>query len=182
VIATDKLQVSGPKMADGAPIARRVTTGRPSMPGYGIATGTDGLLPWAWAEERIASNHAYWLATVDAPGAPHLAAVWAVWFDDALWFSTGGRSRKARDLAATGRCTISGASTEESFVLTGDVARVTDAATIDGVQVAYTAKYASGFPDPDESPLYRFDVRTVIGVIERGEEFTRHSTRWTIAP
>ncbi len=151
------------------------------MPGYGISTDPAGLLPWTWAQERIERSHGYWLATVNATGEPHLAALWAVWFDDALWFSTARGSRKARDLAATGRCTISGASTEESFVLTGAVAEVRDPSTIDRVQAAYTDKYGSGFPDPAANPIHRFEVRTVIGVIERGDEFTQRATRWTIS-
>jgi len=44
------------------------------MPGYGIAGPGEGrgLLPWSWAEERIAAARRYWLATVAADGAPHV--------------------------------------------------------------------------------------------------------------
>jgi hypothetical protein len=166
---------------DPRPIAERVTIDRPVMPGYGISTDPSLLLPWAWAQERIERTHGYWLATVSATGEPHLAAVWAVWFDEALWFSTARGSRKARDLAATGRCTISGASTDESFVLTGVVAEERDRVIIERAQAAYTAKYGSGFPDPAANPVHHFDVHTVIGVIECGDEFTQRSTRWTIS-
>lgn len=159
-----------------------IVADRPLMPGYGIvdADAGRGLLPWRWALERLSTSHAYWLATASATGEPHLAAVWAVWFDDALWFSTGGRSRKAADLAANPECSISAADTDESVVLCGSARRTGDPAVIDAVEHAYTAKYGSGFPDPRDNPLYRVDARTVIGVIEREEEFAERATRWTI--
>ena len=78
------------------------------MPGYGVA-GPDegrGLLPWSWAEERIAGGERYWLTTVAPDGAPHVMPVWAVWLDARLWLSTGGRSRKARNLRGERRCAV----------------------------------------------------------------------------
>ena len=66
------------------------------MPGYGISPGPNGLLPWSWAQARLRDARNYWVASTGPDGAPHLAAVWAVWFDGAVVFSTGGRSRKAR--------------------------------------------------------------------------------------
>ncbi|MCR6486010.1 hypothetical protein M8542_24585 [Amycolatopsis sp. OK19-0408] len=29
---------------------------RPHLPGYGIAAGPAGLLPWSWAEERLRAS------------------------------------------------------------------------------------------------------------------------------
>ena len=79
------------------------------MPGYGTLPATEGtgLLPWSWAEERLTRSHDYWLATVTDRGAPHLMPVWAVWDDGKLWFSSANSSRKARNLAAESRCTLS---------------------------------------------------------------------------
>ncbi|HEU4760074.1 MAG TPA: pyridoxamine 5'-phosphate oxidase family protein, partial [Dehalococcoidia bacterium] len=61
---------------------------RPHMPGYGISEDDEGLLPWAWAEERLAKSHNYWVATARPDGRPHAMPVWAVWLDDRLYFST----------------------------------------------------------------------------------------------
>jgi hypothetical protein len=30
---------------------------RPFMPGYGLAKGTKGLLPWKWADEGLKKSH-----------------------------------------------------------------------------------------------------------------------------
>ena len=76
------------------------------MPGYGILPSAEGLLPWAWAQERLRASANYWLATTWPDGRPHVMPVWGVWLDGALWWSSGLRSRKARNLARDPRCTV----------------------------------------------------------------------------
>ncbi len=56
---------------------------------------------------RLVRSHDYWLATVKPSSAPHLMPVWGVWHEDHLWFSSSKGSRKARNLAAEPRCSIS---------------------------------------------------------------------------
>lgn len=147
----------------GEPVASR-----PSMPGYGIlpADAGGGLLPWDWAVERLQRAHNYWVATTRPDGSPHLAAVWGVWFDGAVCFSTGGRSRKARNLAAEPRCVVTPEGAGESVVLEGTAERVTDPGQIARLTAAYLDKYGSGFPDPDENPLFAVNPRVVIGLVE----------------
>jgi general stress protein 26 len=152
------------------------STDRPFMPGYGITPSAEGLLPWSWAEQRLRDSHRYWVATRGADGAPHLAAVWAVWFDGALYFSTGGESRKARNLAAEARCTIAPADSPDSVVIEGTATRLTDRAAIAAASEAYTAKYGSGLPDPSENPVYAVRPSTAIGIDEAA--FTASATRW----
>jgi hypothetical protein len=149
------------------------------MPGYGLepATSGQGLLPWAWAEARLAGSRNYWLATVGVSGTPHLAAVWGVWHDQRFVFSTGGRSRKARDLAAVDRCAVSAEDGDESVVVEGRVQRVLDAGAVADLAAVYEAKYGGGFPDPAENPLFAVRPATVIAVVEAS--FTASATRWT---
>jgi pyridoxamine 5'-phosphate oxidase-like protein len=71
--------------------------------------------PWAVARERIANREpgqANWLATVRPDGRPHLMPLIAVWIDGAFHFLAGEGTRKARNLAADGRCVISMSSFE----------------------------------------------------------------------
>jgi nitroimidazol reductase NimA-like FMN-containing flavoprotein (pyridoxamine 5'-phosphate oxidase superfamily) len=148
------------------------TADRPHMPGYGIAGPETGLLPWSWAEERLREAWRYWVVSVSEDGAPHAMPVWAVWLDEALWFSTGGRSRKARNLGAEPRCVVH---TEGADVvvlhgtaeIADDVARMLD---------AYGAKYPDLPPDPAENPIFRVRPHMVIGLDERA--FTTSPTRW----
>jgi hypothetical protein len=148
------------------------------MTGYGIAPADAGLLPWSWALQRLRDAHSYWLASTAPDGAPHLAAVWAVWHADALWFSTGGRSRKAANLAGQPRCSLAPEHAAESVVLTGTARRVLDLVTLDTIQRAYAAKYGDPFPDPADNPLYAVAPHQVIAVIEGEPEFTTRATRW----
>ena len=150
------------------------------MPGYGIAPADagGGLLPWSWAVERLERAHTYWVATIGPQGRPHLAAVWGVWVGGAFHFSTGGRSRKARNLAADGRCSLSPQLAEESVVVEGVARRVTGPAELRQLLSTYRRKYGSGFPDPDANPVFAVQPEVAFGIIEREPEFSTRATRW----
>src|SRR5205814_2209208 len=75
-----------------------------SFPGYGVPDDAGGMLPWSWAEGRLASAHNYWVATA-GPG-PHASPVWGLWQGGGFLFSCGQRSRKARDLAQDPRVVV----------------------------------------------------------------------------
>lgn len=150
------------------------------MPGYGLAPadGGDGLLPWSWAARRLERSRHYWVATSRPGGSPHLAAVWGLWRDDAFHFSTGGRSRKARNLAANPRCVVTPEQATESVVVEGVAEPVTDPAALAALQGAYRAKYGEGFPDPAQNPVFTVRPGVVFGIIGREPEFTTMATRW----
>ena len=148
------------------------------MPGYGISAAADGLLPWSWATRRLEGAHNYWVATRRPGGAPHLAAVWGIWRDNAFTFSTGGRSRKARNLAADPRCAVTPEGAEESVVVEGEAERVTDPAQLETLLAAYTGKYGASFPDPAANPVFTVHPRVVFGIVERQAEFSTTATRW----
>lgn len=151
---------------------------RPWLPGYGIREDEAGLLPWSWARARLERTANYWVATASAEHGAHLAAVWGVWAEQALWFSTGGRSRKARDLAADPRCSVSAEQADESVVVEGIAQRATgDTAAL---RATYQAKYGTGFPDPNGDPIFRVAPRVIIGV--RVADFAGSATRWTFPP
>lgn len=152
-------------------------TDRPYMPDYGLSGEPDGLLPWSWALDHLRSAQRFWVSSVDPLGAPHLSAVWAIWLDDALWFSCGPRSRKARNLLASSRCSAATERADEAVTITGHATRVEDAASIEPVSEAYLAKYGEGFPDPAENPLFAVRPDVVIGMVEL--EFSSRATRWT---
>jgi Pyridoxamine 5'-phosphate oxidase len=149
------------------------TAARPYMPGYGVAGSEAGLLPWSWALERLVSSHRYWLATADQHGAPHLMPVWAVWYEESLWFSSGGRSRKVRNLRANPRCAVQ-AGDADPVIVHGSVEFVGDP---DGALVAaYRAKYGEAPPDSRENPIARVRPVWVFGLVESAFEST--PTRW----
>lgn len=152
------------------------TPSRPDLPGYGIAPpdGGEGLLSWSWAEERLAASHGYWVATTRHGGRPHATPVWAVWFDGAVWFSTGSRTAKARNLAADPRCTITTESSTAAVIVEGTATLVDPHPS--AVGSAYEAKYSMGFPPG--GPLYRVAPDRAFAFIDEGDRFTATATRW----
>src|ERR1700684_3832036 len=155
---------------------------RPFMPGYGIVSPSEGsgLLSWAWAEERLAGSHDYWLATVSADGAPHLMPVWATWLSGALWFSSSKSSRKTRNLLADGRCSMSTDNAAQPVVVHGVAEAVADPSALRTVLDAENAKYGTDYsidtPAPAVNTCFRVCPVKVIGLDT--EDFTGSPTRW----
>jgi PPOX class probable F420-dependent enzyme len=160
------------------PAGSEPTAGRPHMPGYGVSAADDGLLPWSWAVRRLERARNYWVATTGPDGTPHLTAVWGAWLDNAFHFSTGGRSRKARNLTADPRCAVTPEHAGESVVVEGTAERVTDPARLATLLEAYRRKYGAGFPDPDHNPVFAVRPRVAFGIVEHEAEFATAATRW----
>jgi nitroimidazol reductase NimA-like FMN-containing flavoprotein (pyridoxamine 5'-phosphate oxidase superfamily) len=152
------------------------------MPGYGLAPAdaAPGLLPWSWATERLAAARNYWVATTRPDGRPHAMQVWGVWLDDRFYFSSGAASRKARNLAAQPACVVGAEVEDDSLIVEGRAALVTDPPLRDQVLAAYHAKYAWDEPEFAE-PLYVVVPAVVFGFPTDADAFTTRSTRWTFA-
>jgi len=162
-------------------VPRAPRTSRPHMPDYGLVTeaAEGGLLPWSWAVERLERSRNYWLSTVRADGRPHAMAVWAVWLDDALLFSTAIGSRKARNLARTPHCVMSTERADEAVIVEGVAEPVRSAERLARLRGVYETKYGSGYP-PD-SGVYAVRPVVVFGFIERADAFAATATRWRFA-
>jgi nitroimidazol reductase NimA-like FMN-containing flavoprotein (pyridoxamine 5'-phosphate oxidase superfamily) len=156
---------------------------RPVMPGYGVlpAEQGSGLIPWPEIERRLTVSHDYWVATVRPDGRPHVMPVWGVWFDGRLWFSSGLRSRKARNLAAEPRCTITTDQAQDPVVLDGLAEQVIDADGIAAFLTAMNGKYDAGmtaaFLDPAVNGTFAVRPQRVIALSH--DDFTGSPTRWT---
>ena len=155
---------------------------RPVMPGYGIlpAEGGSGLIAWSEAERRLTVSHDYWVATVRRDGSPHVMPVWGVWLEGRLWFSSGLRSRKARNLAADARCTLTTDDARNPVVVDGTAERVTDTGRITAFVAAVNEKYQAGvtveFQDPAVNGTYAVGPVTVIALTDG--DFLGSPTRW----
>ena len=157
------------------------------MPGYGVPTEPEGMLPWSFAADRLSSSHDYWLATVWPDGRPHVMPVWGAWFDDRLWFSTDQISRKARNLRADARCVVTTDNPLEPVVLDGMAEMITDRAQVvaltEVLRVKYSAEwleevYTVDFFDANlgGGGTYRVTPTSVFAL--KQSEFTASPTRW----
>jgi PPOX class probable F420-dependent enzyme len=153
------------------------------MPGYGIlpADQGSGLLTWAHAQQRLTASHDYWCATVCPDGRPHVMPVWGVWLDGLLWFSSSLASRKARNLVADPRCTVTTDDARNPVVVEGTAERLTAPEPIAAFVAAVNAKYDAGmtaeFQDPSVNGT--FTVRPVRAFGMTHDDFAGSPTRWT---
>jgi hypothetical protein len=154
---------------------------RPHMPGYGLPTGKKGLLPWSWAEQRLKKSHNYWITTVKPEGSPHTMVVWGLWQDGRFIFSTGSKSRKARNLAENKNCIVCTEKANEAVIVEG-AAEIADVAARRKFLPLYERKYKfdmKGMKDDILSmkePVFSVRPRVVFGLWEK--YFQGKSTRW----
>ncbi len=145
------------------------------MPGYGISPKKAGMLPWKWAEKALADSREYWMVTVRPDGKPHAMIIWGIWLEGAFWFSTGGKTRKARNLAGNPNCIVCTQNAAEGVILEGVAELVTDAALKQKLDSPYNGKYGMG--GGGSEPVYRVRPQRVFGLIEK--TFPKTATRWT---
>jgi PPOX class probable F420-dependent enzyme len=150
------------------------------MPGYGVL-GPDegsGLLPWAWAVERLAAARNYWVVSTWPDGRPHAMPVWGVWAEEGLWFSTAPRSRKARNLTADPRCVVTTEDANEPVVIEGEAERVEDAGAVSGLAERMSAKYGERITAAFllANAVFRVRARTAFAIAH--DDFTGSPTRW----
>jgi hypothetical protein len=150
------------------------------MPGYGIVDAKNGrgLLPWTWAEKRLSRAHNYWVATARPDGRPHAMAVWGVWLNSSFYFSTGTRSRKARNLVRNPRCVICTDRADEAVIVEGVARKARVSSLPRQVAEAYSRKYKWEL-DPSQGPIFMVRPRVVFGFIEAADQFPGTATRWT---
>jgi hypothetical protein len=154
-------------------------------------------LPWSRPRDVLdgtdpAADTTWFLGTVRPDGRPHAAGVGATWFDGNLYFVSGPRTRKSKNLAANPACTLSVRLEGIDLVFEGEAERVTDIATLEVVVARYreggwpaevegdalTAPFSA--PSAGRPPwhLYRLDFTKVFGVA--GQE-PHGATRWSFA-
>jgi hypothetical protein len=160
--------------------------------------------PWSVARKRIANREegqANWLATVRPDGRPHLMPLIAVWIDGAFHFLAGEGTRKARNLAADGRCVIGMSSFElpsidivveghaEPLADPDDVRRAADVFKKTGwpLEVRGVEVYGPNAPTAGPPPyrIFRMIPSKAFGLpgqygMEEQEELPK-PTRWTFS-
>ncbi len=157
---------------------------RPHAPGYGFPKTSKGLLPWSWAEQRLKKSHNYWITTAKPDGSPHTMVVWGLWQDGRFLFSTGNKSRKARNLALNKKCVVCTEHAHEAIIVEG-VAEIAGVAARRKLIPVYERKYKwdlSTMKDDILSmkePVFAVRPRVVFALWEK--HFQNKSTRWRFA-
>jgi hypothetical protein len=161
--------------------ARKPQSSRPLMPGYGLPEDSKGLLAWSWADQRLKKSHNYWITTVKPDGSPHTMVVWGLWQDGRFLFSTGSKSRKARNLAQSPNCIVCTEHAHEAVIVEG-IAEIADVDARRKMLPIYERKYKfdMGAMKDDilsmKEPVFAVRPRVVFGLWEK--HFIVKSTRW----
>jgi general stress protein 26 len=142
---------------------------------------TSSLKPWSWALERIEKSHNYWIATARPDGRPHLMIVWGIWWQDAFWFSTGPRTRKAKNIAAVPQVVIGTEDADQAVILEGTAEEITDRSVWKQLAKSYNAKYG-GDVEPllmaSDGCVFRVQPQVAFAQDEHAEDFADAVTRW----
>ena len=155
---------------------------RPQIPHYGLPKSKKGLLPWKWAEDRLKNSREYWIATTRPDGRPHVMVIWALWMDGAIYFSTGAKTVKARNLAKNSHCTICADSAAEAVIVEGVVEIERNVETIRKYVPLYEKKYKFKLGEMGENlialkdPLFCLRPKVAFGFWEK--KFANTATRW----
>jgi hypothetical protein len=149
------------------------------MPDYGIQ-GPDegsGLLPWSWAEQRLTESRNYWVTSLWPDGRPHSMPVWGVWDGQALWFGSGRRSRKARNLAVDPGCVVATENADEPVIIEGSAEVAQERHVIARVAELMNAKYGGITVEfLAANATMRVRPRWAFGIAH--EDFIGSPTRW----
>jgi PPOX class probable F420-dependent enzyme len=115
---------------------------------YGVPGTPEGMLPWDEVVSRLRKATTYWVITINPDGSPHATPVWGNWIGDAVYFSCGDATQKARNLARDPRVTIHLDADQGVVVMQGVANRVDDARLERRITAAMRAKYgATEIPD-----------------------------------
>jgi hypothetical protein len=152
-------------------------------------------IPWERAvnqfEERAfrGGTGTYWVSTTCPDGRPHAAGVLGVWTDGALYFASGARTLKSRNLQANSSCAVSASLADLDVVIEGSARRVTDGDTIERIAAEFVRRgwptavdgdsltAAWGAPSaPPPWHLYAVTPSVAFGV---GTAGTPGATRWS---
>jgi PPOX class probable F420-dependent enzyme len=148
-------------------------------PGYGVPRDGSGaeLLPWRTSVERLERARNYWICTTRADGRPHAAPVWGLWLDDALWFSTGSTSLKARNLTRDPRLVVHLESGDEVVILEGEAEQVSDPDALERFADAYEPKYGMR-PDLAALGALVLVLRPRVALMWNESDYPHTATRW----
>lgn len=150
-------------------------------PGYGFPETRKGLLPWSWAEQRLKKSHNYWITTVKPECAPHTMVVWGLWQGGRFLFSTGSKSRKARNLEKNPNCIVCNEHAHEAIIVEG-IVEIADVAARRKMLPAYERKYKFDMSSMKndilsmKEPVFAVLPRVVFAMWEK--HFQSKSTRW----
>jgi len=123
----------------------------------------------------IASRN-YWVATTRPSGNPHVTPVWGIWLDDAFFFNTDCRSRKALNLSTNPGMVVNLESGDDVVIVEGRAEEVVEELLLADINAAYLEKYGMPLADLGGNANFTLRPRVVMAWLEG--DFRKTATRW----
>ena len=102
------------------PTTPEPTADRPAIPReYGVASGREGMLPWASVEAQLAAARLFWVATTTADGRPRVRPVDGTWFEGAIYVGGSPETAWVRDVLAKPEVSVHLDSTDGIVIVEG---------------------------------------------------------------
>jgi PPOX class probable F420-dependent enzyme len=127
-----------------------------------------GFIPWSKVDHRLRALRSIWLSTTRRDGRPHAMPLWFFWDGHDVYFVTGRKTQKARNLASENWVVVHAGDGDDVIILEGRAERVSDDAELRRIDRAYGDKYVdphSGARATIRNPgddLYRVSVEHVM--------------------
>lgn len=171
-------------------------TSKKNLDGYGAP-----IIPWQKVQKRLQQKisqapktggpdrHTAWLATTNPDGKPHVMPVGILHVDDVFYFTSGPKTRKARNIARNPNSVISIATHDFDLVVEGSATRIVDPAHLQRIADAFkkegweptvvkgglTAKYSAPSAGPPPWQVYKVKPETIFAL---GTSEPYGATRW----
>lgn len=129
---------------------------------------TRGFIPWSKIENWLKAFRSIWVSTTRPDGRPYAVPVWYIWEKPSLYFISGRRLQKSKNLAHQPWIVVHAGDGDDVIILEGSARIVSDREELERVEAAYRAKYvdpgtgAQATIFEPEADLYRVDVRRVM--------------------
>ncbi len=130
-------------------------------------TRTRGYIPWRLVDIWLQSFRSIWVSTTRPDGRPHCVPVWFWWNGVSLYFTSGPKAQKVKNLACTPEIVVHGGDGDDALILEGVATLVTDPDERSAVNQAYMQKYVDPHTGTqatvlDIDHLYRVDVNRIM--------------------
>ncbi|HEY7582583.1 MAG TPA: pyridoxamine 5'-phosphate oxidase family protein [Acidimicrobiia bacterium] len=148
-----------------------------------------GHIPFSKVDAWLRATRSMWIATVRPDQRPHLVPLWFYWDGRAIYFDTGIKTVKRRNLSNNDRVMAHVGDGDDPIIIVGQARRVSDSDEISRVDQAFRAKYvdpnsgaAAGYPETDQDLAYRIDIERIMaweyGTVATRTDFLLNGISW----
>lgn len=89
-------------------------------------TRVRGHIPWNKIDIWLQAYRSIWVSTTRPDGRPHCVPVWFWWDGEHIYFTSGPRGQKVKNLAAQPGIVVHGGDGDDALILEGTAAPVRD--------------------------------------------------------